>query len=210
MGFWKSLGLFQAATAKTPGEAIVGMGLASSEEENNNEKVVEKELTEDALDRSVKRVMDDLNLESMSDLKKQAIEYINNFVNENRSNLNLNQIDHLYKYIDDISKANDLTLSIMNEKVMKYIQTLAPFIYIHIAMKEMKDQIMSFSDDKLPRTAKLKIFKLIAIVNDSIDIDILKYNLNELETYLTKELKVKVNFDYVYFELEKCIEKYKD
>lgn len=218
MGLLKSLGILYAINAKTPGDLAAGLCIVASEEEKEREKIEKQnydldddnDIDNDDLDVSTQRIVNDLQEANLESYKKNIIDDLNEFIKEDRKNLNQQQLDKLYYYIKEASTCNLLTISSLIDTIMNYVKSLSPFIYIHTAMAELKEQVNSIDDSKLSKEVKLTINKLISTINNSVDIEELKYNLHELEVYMTEKQKISINFDYVYSELEKSIEKNSD
>lgn len=231
MGFWKSLGIIHALNAKTPGDLAAGLYLVAREEEKERERKIkkaterkikmerkmererekkEKQLSDSEIEASAQRVLNDFRQLDFEKTKRKMIDDLNEFIKSDSQNLNQAQIDRLYGYLKEANNCNQLTVKALLGDVIKYFESLAPFIYIHTAMAELKEKVNAIDDSKLSKDVKLQINKMVSVINNSVELDELKYNLHELEVYMTEEQHISMNFDYVYSELEKSIEMYKD
>ena len=194
MGLFDFLGKLSIAN-KLEKEVGTGAGYVYLTDKENEKRLAE----------SLQNNLDNNNNEQLNESKKNIINSLKEFLNDSGKFLNDNQRKKIYDYIEKIDNCTTESFDFYNSEIQSYINNLRPFFYINHAMNELREKISIIDDERITPQNKEEIYNRINNIVNSKTTEEIKNNMKILDNYLHEELKVNVNFDYIYSELEKAI-----
>lgn len=176
-------------------------------------KIIDDEIEIDNEDPNVDGISISINDDETSDQeendfdnqKKVLLDGLNNIIQDENIILNQHQKNTVYDYIKKVCECDKFSYYTLATDVLKYMNYLYPFVFIHEAMRALKEGIKEIGNDEISADIKREIDEKMYIINNCNDLNDLKSYLYELEKYM-EEHNINADFDTINSGFEQAIE----